>query len=72
MLVVGAERRRQDEPARGVHLGTQGFSPRTRTDAQLVRFGEPAGRIALRGDRGGVPVTVDVVLRAAARASAPS
>lgn len=33
-------------------MGTQGFSPRTRADAQLVRFGEAAGRIALKGHRG--------------------
>jgi DNA replication and repair protein RecF len=33
-------------------VGTQGFSPRTRADAQLVRFGEAAGRIALKGHRG--------------------
>jgi DNA replication and repair protein RecF len=35
-----------------LHVGTQGFSPRTRTDAQLIRFGERAGRVALRGRRG--------------------
>ena len=32
-------------------MGTQGFSPRTRSDAQLVRRGAPLSRIALTGDR---------------------
>jgi DNA replication and repair protein RecF len=41
-------------------VGTQGFSPRTRADAQLVRFGRDAARIALRGQRAGVPVEVEV------------
>jgi DNA replication and repair protein RecF len=63
VLVVGPNGAGKTNLLEAVHLGTQGFSPRTRTDAQLVRFGEPAGRIGLRGDRGGVPVTVDVVLR---------
>jgi DNA replication and repair protein RecF len=45
-----------------VHVGTQGFSPRTRADAQLVRFGRDAARVALRGDRAGVPVEVEVTL----------
>ena len=46
-----------------VHVGTQGFSPRTRTEAQLIRFGEVASRVSLRGSRGGVPVEVEVTLR---------
>ena len=45
-----------------LHVGTQGFSPRTRADAQLLRFGEDGGRIALRGRRGAVPVDVAVAL----------
>jgi len=30
-----------------MHLGTQGFSPRTRTEGQLIRFGEAAARLTL-------------------------
>src|SRR5262249_3941161 len=45
-----------------LHVGTQGFSPRTRTDAQLVRFGRDAARIALRGQRGDVPLDLEVIL----------
>ena len=32
-----------------LHVVTQGFSPRTRQDAQLIRFGETAGRVAVAG-----------------------
>jgi DNA replication and repair protein RecF len=45
-----------------LHVGTQGFSPRTRADAQLVRFGREAARIALRGQRVGVPLDLEVTL----------
>ena len=45
-----------------LHVGTQGFSPRTRADAQLVRFGEQVGRIALRGVRRDTRVELEVTL----------
>ena len=35
-----------------LHVGTQGFSPRARSDAQLIRFGAEAGRVRLRGSNG--------------------
>jgi DNA replication and repair protein RecF len=43
-------------------VGTQGFSPRTRNDAQLIRFGASSGRVTLRGHRGEVPLDVEVTL----------
>ena len=46
-----------------LHVATQGFSPRTRNDTQLVRFGERAARVAVRGRRGNVPLELEVVLR---------
>ncbi len=49
-----------------LHVGTQGFSPRTRTDAQLIRFGERAARIAVHGTRGTVPVQIELTLEAGA------
>jgi DNA replication and repair protein RecF len=52
VLVVGENGAGKTNLLESVHVGTQGFSPRTRADAQLVRFGESAGRIALRGRRG--------------------
>jgi len=45
-----------------VHVGTQGFSPRTRADAELIRFGEQSGRIGLRGDRGGTDLQLEVTM----------
>ncbi len=44
-----------------VHLGTQGFSPRTRADAQLIRFGAHAARVMLLL-RGGAPAQVSIEL----------
>jgi recombinational DNA repair ATPase RecF len=52
VLVVGPNGAGKTNLLESLHVGTQGFSPRTRSDAQLVRFGERAGRIALRGTRG--------------------
>ena len=45
-----------------LHLGTQGFSPRTRSDTQLIRQGAEAARVELTGHRGTVPVSVSVSL----------
>ena len=45
-----------------LHVGTQGFSPRTRSDAQLVRLGAAAARVALRGERSGRPTELEVTL----------
>ena len=47
-----------------LHVGTQGFSPRTRSDMQLIRQGSTAARIELTGHRGRVPATVSVSLSA--------
>ena len=46
-----------------LHVGTQGFSPRTRADAQLIRFDADAARVDIHGARGDVPVETDVLLR---------
>jgi len=43
-------------------VGTQGFSPRTRADTQLIRFGEKSGRVGLSGDRGGSEVALEVTV----------
>ena len=42
---------------------TQGFSPRTRQDAQLIRFGETAARVLVEGARNGAPLELAVTLR---------
>jgi DNA replication and repair protein RecF len=49
-----------------LHVGTQGFSPRTRNDVQLIRFGETATRVAVRGHRGTVPLEIELVVEAGA------
>ena len=33
-----------------LHVGTQGFSPRTRSDRDLIRFGESAAAVSLEGE----------------------
>jgi DNA replication and repair protein RecF len=63
VLAVGPNGSGKTNLLESLHVGTQGFSPRTRSDAQLVRFGESAARIALRGSRGGAGVDAEVVLR---------
>ena len=40
MLVAGENGVGKTNLLEALHLGTQGFSPRTRTDGQLIRFGE--------------------------------
>ena len=49
VLVTGPNGAGKTNLLEALHVGTQGFSPRTRTDAQIVRFGEQAGRVALQG-----------------------
>jgi DNA replication and repair protein RecF len=46
-----------------VHVATQGFSPRTRTDSQLVRFEAEGARAAVSGLRGEVQLELEVTVR---------
>jgi DNA replication and repair protein RecF len=62
VLVTGPNGAGKTNLLESLHVGTQGFSPRTRVDAQLVRFGHEAARIGLRGDRAGVPLDLEVTL----------
>jgi DNA replication and repair protein RecF len=62
VLVTGPNGAGKTNLLESLHVGTQGFSPRTRTDAQLVRFGRDGARIALRGDRAGAPLDLEVTL----------
>src|SRR5438552_14231262 len=63
VLAVGPNGAGKTNLLESLHVGTQGFSPRTRNDAQLIRFGEPACRVALRGKSGGRPLELEVVLQ---------
>ena len=62
MLVVGRNGVGKTNLLESLHVGTQGFSPRTRTDAQLVRFGEQAARVSLAGTRAGTLLELEVAV----------
>lgn len=62
MLVTGRNGAGKTNLLESLHVGTQGFSPRTRSEAQLIRFGEAAARIELSGRRGQVPLALRVDL----------
>ena len=63
MLAVGENGAGKTNLLEALHVGTQGFSPRSRNDAQLVRFGADAARIELAGDLGGRKLEIEVTLR---------
>jgi DNA replication and repair protein RecF len=62
VLVSGPNGAGKTNLVEALHVGTQGFSPRARSDAQMVRFGASAGRVFVRGHRSGTPFEVDLVL----------
>jgi DNA replication and repair protein RecF len=63
VLVTGPNGAGKTNLLESLHVGTQGFSPRTRTDAQVIRFGTDAGRVALGGSRGGSRVELEVTFQ---------
>jgi DNA replication and repair protein RecF len=63
VLAVGPNGAGKTNLLESLHLAAQGFSPRTRSDAQLIRFGEQGARVAVAGEHGGAPVEVEVTLR---------
>jgi DNA replication and repair protein RecF len=63
VLAVGPNGAGKTNLLESLHVGTQGFSPRTRNDGHLVRFGADGARVAVTGRRGASPVALDVVLR---------
>jgi DNA replication and repair protein RecF len=66
VLAVGPNGVGKTNLLEALHVATQGFSPRTRTDAQLIRFGAEASRVAVRGTRAATPLELELVLRAGA------
>jgi DNA replication and repair protein RecF len=62
ILVTGENGVGKTNLLEALHVGTQGFSPRSRMDAQLVRAGAEQARIAITGDRAGVATSVEVTL----------
>jgi DNA replication and repair protein RecF len=65
VLAVGPNGAGKTNLLESLHVGTQGFSPRTRSDAELIRFGEHAARIRLLGSRGQTQVQIGVTLSTA-------
>jgi DNA replication and repair protein RecF len=62
VLAVGPNGAGKTNLLEALHVATQGFSPRTRSDAQLIRFGERAARVGVRGRRAGAPLELEVTL----------
>jgi len=62
VLAVGPNGVGKTNLLEALHVATQGFSPRTRTDAQLIRFGATGARIAVRGTRATTPLEIELVL----------
>jgi DNA replication and repair protein RecF len=63
VLVTGPNGAGKTNLLEALHVGTQGFSPRTRADAQLVRIGADAARVLLAGVRGASRLELDVAVR---------
>jgi DNA replication and repair protein RecF len=63
VLVVGPNGVGKTNLLEGAHVATQGFSPRTRTESQVIRFGEEGARAAVSGRRGEAPVELEVAVR---------
>ncbi len=61
MLVIGPNGVGKTNLLEAIHVGGQGFSPRTRAETRLVRFGERVARVGLRGRNGsGFETNVEV------------
>jgi DNA replication and repair protein RecF len=63
VLIVGPNGAGKTNLLEATHVAAQGFSPRTRRDTEIVRFGTPGGRIELEGRRAATPIRLEVVLR---------
>jgi DNA replication and repair protein RecF len=63
VLVVGPNGVGKTNLLEAVHVATQGFSPRTRTDSQVVRFSAEGARAFVSGRRGDVQMELEVTVR---------
>ncbi len=63
VLAVGPNGVGKTNLLEAIHVATQGFSPRTRTDAQLIRFGDDGARAAVTGRRGDVTLEIELTIR---------
>jgi DNA replication and repair protein RecF len=62
VLVTGPNGAGKTNLLEALHVGSQGFSPRTRAEPRLVRFGEAAARVRLSGSDGDAPVETEVTI----------
>jgi DNA replication and repair protein RecF len=67
VLVTGANGAGKTNLLESLHVGTQGFSPRTRADHQLVRIGADGARVALAGTAGDRTLELEVTLQQAGK-----
>jgi DNA replication and repair protein RecF len=70
VLVTGENGAGKTNLLEAIHVGTQGFSPRTRSDARMIRDGDEAALVQLELSRGGVRHRVRVKLAAGAAKAA--
>jgi DNA replication and repair protein RecF len=63
VLVVGPNGAGKTNLLESLHVAAQGFSPRTRSDPQLIRFGEQGARIEVAGEHAGAALALEVILR---------
>jgi len=70
VLVVGDNGAGKTNLLEALHVGTQGFSPRTRTERDLIRFGQTEAALSLALVRDGVPHEVRMKLAAGAAKTA--
>ncbi len=59
-MIVGENGAGKTNLLEAVHLATQGFSPRTRSELQMVRFGEPYSAVSVALTHQGVAHTLEV------------
>ncbi|HEY6016610.1 MAG TPA: DNA replication and repair protein RecF [Gaiellaceae bacterium] len=62
VLVVGENGAGKTNLLEALHVGTQGFSPRTRSERDLIRFGAESALVRLAGRRGQTPLQISVNL----------
>jgi DNA replication and repair protein RecF len=62
VLVTGPNGAGKTNLLEALHVGSQGFSPRTRAEPRLVRFGERATRVRVRGSEGSSQVETEVTI----------
>ncbi len=73
VLVVGPNGAGKTNLLEGIHLGSQGFSFRTRRDAGVVRFGTDTARVELRGlVREATPFATQITVARGARSKSSS